>query len=187
MGFRNQNISAIFFFLFQIWPPELLWLKLMTKLLLDMLHHFVTVSALWWKAQWKSLSHPRLDRNWLSGLRSSNSIPAVSRSQKWQILKSYKWRDGWDRETCRSDCVSAKWGRKREGKRRLANSDEVRGGSENESNDCTMCWSNHHRKPNSLAQWFSTCVLGLWGKGNWIMWGVVGWRILSLFFLAQET
>lgn len=179
-GFCNQNISAVFcFFLFQIWPPELLWLKLMTKLLLDMLHHFVTLSALWWKAQWKSLSHPRLDRNRLSGLRSSNSIPAVSRSQMWQILK---WRDGCNRKTCHSDCVSAKRGRKWEGKARLANRDEVRGRSENVFNDCTMCWSNHHRKPNSLAQWFSTCVLGLWGRGNGMMWGVLGMTYLSPFF-----
>lgn len=186
MGFVTKTYLQyflFFYYFFQIWPPELLWLKLMTKLLLDMLHHFVAVSALWWKAQWKSLSHPCLDRNWLSGLRLSNSIPVVSRSQMWQILK---WRDGRNRKTCRSDC-SAKWGRKLEGKGRLANSDEVRGGSENESNDCTMCWSNHHRKPNSLAQWFSTCVLGLWGKGNEMMWGVVEWRILFLFFSTQET
>ena len=29
-----------------------------------------------------------------------------------------------------------------------------------------MCRSNLHRKPNSLAQWFSTSGLGLWGRSR---------------------
>lgn len=42
-----------------------------------------------------------------------------------------------------------------------------------------MCRPNHHRKPNSLAQWFSTCVLSLWGEG--LRDGVTGGKMVMFF------
>lgn len=52
-----------------------------------------------------------------------------------------------------------------------------------------MCWSNHHRKPNSLAQWFSTCVLSLWGEG--LRDGVTGGKMVTvcsgLFYLQNHN
>ena len=81
----NQNISAScpHFFL-QTRPPELLWLKLMTKLLLAMLHHFVTVCAALENVMEKSES-PSSGQELTEWTGLSNSILLVFHSEMWHL------------------------------------------------------------------------------------------------------
>lgn len=62
-------------------PPELLWLKLMTKLLLARLHHFVTVYAALDNAMEMSES-PLSGQELTEWTGLSNSIPMVFHSER---------------------------------------------------------------------------------------------------------
>lgn len=78
-GFITKTYLQLSTFFLEARPPELLWLKLMSKLLLAMLHHYVTVCAALDHAMEKSdslLSGQELTE-W-TGL--SNSIPMVFHS-----------------------------------------------------------------------------------------------------------
>lgn len=111
-------------------------------------HFFACGWSTWLSSYW-----PRYVTLHLSALHKRNGkvwVTLVWTIQKCDIFESYNGQAM--KHTSPQSILTPKKKQKKEKR-----------GWKNRSNDCTVCFSNRHRKPNSRVNWFSTWGLGPWG------------------------